>query len=162
MFFYCFRKQAGRTASLEVLRSFIAQLTKSTDGSTTSSMIESMYESRKARPIEIQECSDLLVKLLKEHGKTKFIIDALDEYENADELLLHLRDVCRKSVEFFFSIRNQVKVDKAFPNCAKMELDVQKDLVMEDMKIYVITQFENRESLRLGNRLLDGKCREIS
>lgn len=124
-------------------------------------MIESMYESRKARPIEIQECSDLLMRLLKERGKTTFVVDALDECENADELLLHLKNSHRKSVKFLFSSRNQVKVHNAFPNCGKLELDSHKDLTVEDMKTYVTSQVKERESLRLGRRLLDGRYPEL-
>lgn len=161
MFFYCSRKQAGRTTSLEVLRSLIAQLAKPTDGFPTSSVIEGIYQSRKGCPIEIQECSDLLVRLLEEHEKTTFIVDALDECENADELLLHLRDLTRQPVKFFFSSRNQVKVRKAFPNCANLELDSQKDLIMQDIQIYVTSQVKERETLKLGRRLLDGEYPEL-
>ena len=115
-----------------------------------------MYASRKARPIELQECSDLLVRLVKEHEKITFIVDALDECEDADELLLHLKDVCRKSVKFFSS-RNQVQIDKAFPNCGKLELDSHKHLTVKDMKDYVNSQVKERDTLKLGRRLLDGK-----
>ena len=160
MFFYCSRKQGGRTTSLEVLRSFIAQLAKCTDGFSTSSVIEGIYQSRKGRSIEIQECSDLLVMLSKEYEKITFIVNALDECENADELL-HLKDVNRKSVKFFFSSRNQVKVCRIFPKCAKLELDSQKELVLKDMKIYVASQVKERETLKLGHRLLDGEYPEL-
>ena len=161
MFFYCSRKQAGRTTSLEVLRSCIAQLAKSTDGSPISSVIEGLYQSREERSIEIHECSDLLVRLLKEQENTTFVIDALDECEDADELLLHLKDVHRNPVKFFFSSRNQVQVRKAFPNCAKLELDRQKDLILQDIKTYVISQVKERETLKLGHRLLDGEYPEL-
>lgn len=157
VFFYCSKKQAGRTTSLEVLRSFIAQLTKSIDGSFTPSMIEGLYESRKKCPIEIQECSDLLVRLLKEHEKTTFVVDALDECEDADKLLLNLKNSARNSVKFLFSSRNQVQVDKTFPSCRKLELDSQKDWTVEDMKTYVTSQVKERELWGLGYRLLDGK-----
>lgn len=161
MFFYCSRKQAGRTTSLEVLRSFVAQLTKSIDGSPTSPVIDNEYEDRKQRSFEIQECSELLVRLVKEHKNTTFIVDALDECENADELLLHLRDVHRKSVKFFFSSRNQVKVGNAFSKYQKLELDSRKDLTSKDMENYVTSQVKERNTLKLGHRLLDGKYPEL-
>lgn len=63
----------------EVLRSFIAQLIKSIDGSFISSVIDDEYKSRELRSVEIQECSDLFVRLVKEHENTTFIVDALDE-----------------------------------------------------------------------------------
>lgn len=161
MFFYCSRKKSGRTTSLEVLRSFIAQLTKSIDGSPTLSMIDNEYQSRKKRSIEIQECSDLLMRLVKEHENTTFIVDALDECENADELLLHLKEVCRQPVKIFFSSRNQVKIGDAFPESEKLELDSYKDLVVEDMRRYITSQVRERDTLRLGHRLLHGKYPEL-
>ena len=161
MFFYCSGKKSGRVTSFEVLRSFIAQLAKSIDGSPTSPVIDDEYESREIRPVEIQECSDLLVRLVKEYENTTFIVDALDECENADELLLHLADLHRNSAKFFFSSRDQVQVDNTFPDRDILELDNHKDLTVKDMKRYVTTQVKKRETLRLGRRLLEVKHPEL-
>lgn len=147
--------------SLDVLRSLIAQLTPSNNDSSISQTIEYEYKRRERRPIEIQECSDLLARLVDEHENTTFIIDALDECDDADALLLHLRKLCGKTVKFFLSSRHQVMVDDAFPSCNKLELENCKDLTLEDMDIYVRTQIAQRENLCLGSRLLRGKDPEL-
>lgn len=74
------------------------------------------------RPIEIQECPELLTRLVNEYRKTTIIIDALDECENADVLLLRLRELNNNTseaqvpVKFFFYSRKQVEVDQFFEN----------------------------------------------
>lgn len=141
-----------------MLRSCIAQLHRAT---STSRKIEEEYEKRENHPIEIQECSQLLASLVTEQKKTTFFIDALDECENADELLLHLKELPEKSVKLFFSSRNQVEVRRWFPKCDKMELDSSKDLRAKEMETYVKTQVKDREKLKLGSCLLKGTDPEL-
>lgn len=160
-FFYCSEKRGERTTSLEVLRSFIAQLIKSADDSTIIPVIEDEYKQRQKRPIEIQECLSFLTKLISGYENVTFIIDALDECEDADELLLHLRNLYGNTVKFFFASRHQVQVGAHFTNSTKRELDLSKNLTAREMENYVISQVKKREILGLGSRLLNGSHPEL-
>lgn len=164
VFFYCSRNHREETTSLEVLRSFIAQLSKSDGNLPISPLVKTEYEKRKKVPLKLDECSSLLAHLVSEHQHTTFIIDALDECDDAATLLIHLKyfwkliSEAKISVRLFFSSRNQVEVHDQFPDCKKLELDNWKYLRSEDMKVYIETQVREREILRLGPRLLKGKC----
>lgn len=164
VFFYCSRNHRAKTSSLEVLRSFIAQLAKSDDSLSISPLVKTVYEQRKNVPLKLDECSSLLARLANEHQQTTFIIDALDECDDTATLLIHLRHFweltsgAKTSVKLFFSSRNQVEVCDQFPDCKKMELEKCNDERFEDMKVYIKTQVREREILRLGPRLLKGKC----
>ena len=161
-FFYCSRKSGKRTSPLEVLRSLIAQLAISLDCSSVLRVVAKEYENHPLRPIEIQECPELLTQLVNEHQKTTIMIDALDECENADVLLLRLRELNNKvagaqvPVKFFFSSRKQIEVDQFFENCEKLEIG-NTDLLLDDMKTFVKIQVKEREKLCLGSRLLQGR-----
>lgn len=164
VFFYCSRNHRQETSSLEVLRSFIAQVAKSDDSWSISPLVKTEYEKRKKVPLKLDECSSLLARLVSEHQHTTFIIDALDECDDAATLLIHLKyfwkliSEAKISVRLFFSSRNQVEVRDQFPDCKKLELDNCKYLRSEDMKLYIETQVREREILRLGPRLLKGRC----
>lgn len=166
-FFYCSRNQGEKTTSLEVLRSFIAQLARSDDGLSISPLVKPEYEKRQKVPIKLDECSSLLARLVNEHQQTTFIVDALDECDDAAALLIHLKHFwdlisgAKTSVRLFLSSRNQVEVFDQFPGCKKLELEKCKDERLEDMKVYIETQVRERESLRLGPRLLRGTCIEL-
>lgn len=166
-FFYCSRKSGKRTSPLEVLRSLIAQLATSSDCSSVSRVVAKEYKDHPLRPIEIQECPELLTQLVNEYQETTIIIDALDECENADVLLLRLRELnnnaagAQVSAKFFFSSRKQVEVDQFFEKCEKLEIGNGTDLLSDDMKIFVSTQVKEREKLCLGSRLLRGRYPQL-
>ncbi len=145
----------------------IAQLAISLDGSSVSQVVAEKYQTRAARPIEIQECPELLTHLVNEYQKTTIIIDALDECENADVLLLRLRELISSTagapvpVKFFFSSRKQVEVEQLFQECEKLEIGNGTDLLLDDMKNFIKLQVKQREELCLGSRLLQGRYPEL-
>jgi hypothetical protein len=104
----------------------------------------------------------LLVGLVKLYQRTTIVVDALDECENSAELLRNLMmlwdsaDGAKRRIKFFFSSRTHVELPEKFPAWEKVELDSQKSLTVDDMETYVRTQVEGRETLGLGNRLLNG------
>lgn len=166
-FFYCSRNHGEKTTSIEVLRSLIAQLAKSDDSLSISPLVKTEYEKRENKPLGLNECSSLLARLVNGHQQTAFIIDALDECDDAATLLLHLKHFweliseAQNSVRLFFSSRNQVEVRDQFPDCKKLGLETCIHPRSEDMKVYIETQVREREKLRLGPRLLKGKCAEL-
>lgn len=167
VFFYCSRNHREKTSSLEVLRSFIAQLAQSNDSLSISPLVKTLYEKREKVPLKLDECSNLLARLVSEHQQTTFIIDALDECDDAATLLIHLKyfwkliSEAENCVRIFFSSRNQVEVFDQFPDCTRLELDNCKLSTSGDMKVYIETQVRERETLLLGRRLLNGKCTEL-
>lgn len=121
------------------------------------------YEKRRNTALRIQECSAHLVGLINQNQRTTFIVDALDECEDADVLLLHLDHIYKISSEtgtpinIFFSSRYDVDVHQKFPDCNKLELEKCQSLTANDMMTYVKTQVRDRETLLLGSRLLKGE-----
>ena len=122
------------------------------------------YERGIKIPLKINECCNLLAGLINEHQQITFIIDALDECDDAETLFIHLNHFLKLvsgikySVRFFFSSRHQIEVCEQFPDCEKMKLEKCRDLTNEDMKVYIETQVRERKILRFGPRLLKGRC----
>lgn len=166
-FFYCSRKKEEKTTSFEVLCSLLAQLARIDNGISISPLVRNMYDKREMNPIKIQGCSDLLADLIKEYRRTIFIIDALDECEDADTLLLHLKHLydnipnARNLIKIFFSSRYNIDVAEYFSDCEKLELETCRYLKYDDMKFYIETQIKDRKTLLLGSRLLKGKYPEL-
>ena len=162
-FFYCSRKKGEKTTTLEVLRSLTAQLAVLDNGVSISSNVKKGYEKRRTTPLKIQDCSAYLMGLINEYQRTTIIVDALDECEDADVLLLHLDHIHKrssemgKSVYIFFSSRYNLDVHENFPEYTKLELERCQDVAFNDMMTYVKTQVWDRETLLLGSRLLKGK-----
>lgn len=126
-----------------MLRSLISQLAESNNGMSISPVMKHEYYKRKTLPIKIEECSDLLAALIKESQQTTFVVDALDECEDTDALLLHLKylyDIVprtKHSIRIFFSSRNHIDVLEPFPDCRKLELESCKTLTSWDMAVYI-------------------------
>jgi len=163
VFFYCSGKEGLQTKTLEVLHSLIAQLAESIDGVSVSGLIEKRYKNGNRNSIEIHECPKLLADLASEYQNTTIVIDALDECQDSEALLLNLQEVSKriraasKAVKLLFSSRNQVDVDYYFPSCETLRLEHIMAARKEDMVRFVHTQVKEREILRLGSRLLKGK-----
>jgi hypothetical protein len=161
-YFYCTRaKEKEGTPPLEVLRSLVAQLSQS--NGVIVPEITSRYTADKTQPLDINECCEILAKLIQRYPQTTFIIDALDECRNADALLQNLEDVYNPDakVKFLFSGRLQVDLPESFPRWEKVEIDFQRHSTAEDMETYIRTQVEKRRQWRLGKRLLDGRYPEL-
>ena len=167
VFFYCSGKQGAINRPHDVLRSFVSQIALSIDGLSISQLIVTEYEKRRQKSLNADECIDLISKLITQYGQITFIVDALDECEDPDALLIHLGALYRASlgnesrVQIFFSSRYQVELPEDFPPCQKCALEQQRDLTLGDMESYVRTQIKEREVLQLGFRLLKGKHPEV-
>lgn len=142
--------------------SLIAQLAWSPDGSSVAEPVKTLYANDTGRQDTLN--SGLLTKLIPPHQRTTIIIDALDECENYSRLLLWLKAASNDSLgalKFFFSSRTNVKLLNDFPSWEKVELDSKKELTVEDMKVYIRTQVQDRETMGIGRRLLGGEYPEL-
>lgn len=162
-FFYCSGKKGPKTKTLEVLHTLIAQLAEFITGVFVSALVKKRYGNGNRNPIEIHECSKLLADLASEYQNTTIIVDALDECQDHDTLLLNLEEVLKmihaagKAVKLFLSSRNQVDVSECFPSCETLRLEHVAALNKEDMIRFVQAQVKEGKSLRLGSRILEGK-----
>lgn len=159
VYFYCSGKEGQSTNSTVVLRSLIAQLAWSPDGSEVAHSVKVLHDSGTGRQDKLGP--ELLSNLAARHRRTTVIIDALDECEDHSKLLFLLKKVSDDApsgiFKFFFSSRPNVNLLSNFPSWEKLELDAERELTSEDMEAYIRTQVMDTE----GRRLLDGKAPEL-
>ena len=151
VFFYCSRKKGEKTTALEVFRSFVAQLSVSDNGLLISPSVMNRYYKDENISLTIEECSDLLVNLVKNYHQTTVIVDALDECDDAYVLLSHLKSLlectrgAENSIRLFLSSRNHIEVSYYFSGCEELKLENSKNLTLEDMKVYIETQVKEEK-----------------
>ena len=159
VYFYCSGKEGQRTDATAVLRSLIAQLAWSSDGSEVAHSVKTLHESGDGRVDKLDV--ELLVDLADRNQRTTVIIDALDECVDYSKLLSLLKkasdDMTTGTLKFFFSSRPNVTLLPTFPSWGKLELDAERELTSYDMEKYIHTQVTNPE----GRRLLDGRAPEL-
>ena len=95
----------------------------------------------------------MLRGLTSQAKETVIVIDALDECDDPDELVLCLKEVedgnpCR--TRLFFSSRMHVKVSKIYESCIIVPTPGGNEA---DLAFYIWNEVENRKT----RRLLDGK-----
>ncbi|PQE06277.1 ankyrin repeat protein [Rutstroemia sp. NJR-2017a BBW] len=158
-YFYCSGNDGQSTNSTVVLRSLIAQLAWSPDGSEIADSVKSLHSSGSGRQDKLGP--ELLTDLAARHQRTTIIIDALDECDDYSKLLFLLKkasnDMPSGSFKFFFSSRPNVALLLDFPSWEKLELDAERELTSEDINAYIRTQVIETE----GRRLLDGRNPEL-
>ena len=119
--------------------------------------------SRERTLLNEHECIDLLAKMIREYHQVTFIVDALDECEDADKLLILMNKLYRcistteSRIKFFFSSRYQVEMIGEFLDCRECALEQCRHQTLDDMELYVKTEVKDREALQIGSRLLKGK-----
>ena len=153
VYYYCSGKEGQSTNSEAVLRSLIAQLAWSPDGSQVASSVTALHENKNRK--QDQFSPELLADLAAPYEQITIILDALDECQDYSKLLFLLKNAYHNSsgkFKFVFASRLNVNLLSDFPSWAKLELDAKKDLTSEDMEAYIRTQVMNPE----GRRLLDG------
>ena len=158
-YFYCSGKEGQRTDATAVLRSLIAQLAWSSDGSEVAHSVKALYGSGDGREDKLD--MELLVDLADRNQRTTIIIDALDECVDYSKLLSLLKKTFEKmttgTLRFFLSSRPNVTLLPKFPSWEKLELDNQRELTSHDMEKYIHTQVMDAE----GRRLLDGRAPQL-
>ena len=123
-FFYCSQQH---NSSADVLRSLLAQMSYGTDGELvqpvrdwfelqtglpfrTSKELQASIPPHLARKISSKECVELLSEILPLTKQTTLIIDALDECQDHDELLDHLKEMQEQfsKLKIFVSSRMRI------------------------------------------------------
>lgn len=99
------------------------------------------------------ECVTMLGVVTSQAKETVIVIDALDECEDPDELLLYLKEVedanpCR--TRLFLSSRMHVGLSKIYEHCIIISATGGNEA---DLVFYIRNEVENRKT----RRLLDGK-----
>ncbi|KAF8851786.1 hypothetical protein BDZ45DRAFT_133333 [Acephala macrosclerotiorum] len=129
-FFYCNRNEAERQEPLSVLRSFVRQLstTSNDDHSISTRLKERCIQAQlKASELTMNDCKELVLEFLNLYPKTTLILDALDEckkekrrdlIEIFDYFLAH----ASRPVKIFISSRPDGDIRERFKNLANIEI----------------------------------------
>ena len=98
-FFYCSNEDPKRKQPVWILRSILAQLAFPPGDVAAPTLWTELYKKSKKCPdgndgiLVADECVTLLRRVISQGVGTVIIIDALDECEDPDELLLYLKEV---------------------------------------------------------------------
>ena len=107
------------------------------------------------QPFSFTKCETLLHGILESGIKLRIMIDALDECDKPEDLLIALRDasgVMPGGLELLVSSRHVVHVDAKLSNT--VIVDLSQSVSETDMITYITTEVNNREE---DERILKGK-----
>ena len=158
-FFYCSDEDPNRNRPIWILRSILAQLMCSPNNLEVPTRLMEIYDSSRKSPDEnvvrltADECVITLRQVISQAKETTVVIDALDECEDPDELLLSLKEVEQgnpRRIRFFLSSRMHVRVSKIYESCITVSTLGRNDA---DLAYYIWNEVTNRKT----RRLLDGK-----
>ena len=153
-FFYCSNENSKRNQPIWILRSILAQLATNLE---TPSLLMDLYESSRKKPdgndgkLTAVNCVDMLHRVTSQAKETVIVIDALDECEDPDELLLRLKEVEDGNsyrTRLFLSSRMQVKVSKIYESCIIVSTPGGNEA---DLAFYIRNEVESRKTRRLLN-----------
>lgn len=165
-YFYCKRNETGRQRPLDVLRSFVRQL------STTAYEQESIHENllklhqecrEHSRIPNLANCKELIKDYVATYPTSTLILDALDECDEGtrhelltffDELISH----SSKPVKFFISSRPDVDITKCLSSRSNIGItvtdnqsDIRKYIAIEMIKHVCWERF----SMTLQYKIID-------
>lgn len=158
-FFYCSNEDPKRKQPIWILRSILAQLACPPGDVAAPTILTELFKKSKKSPdgddgeLAAERCVTLLREVIFQGGGAVIVIDALDECEDPDELLLYLKEVeddnaCR--TRLFFSSRMHVDVFKIYKSCISVSTPGGNEA---DLGFYVRNEVKTRKI----RRLLDGK-----
>lgn len=163
-FFYCDRNDPGNSTAEVVLRAIVKQLSSLEQDSDLLKCIVDKYEHAKkagdlSEPLDLDECRDLIIKMLPSYSQTNIIIDALDECQqgNRSRLISALTAIMESAqgtnlVKIFISSRDNddivLKLSK-LPNIRIDSSDNSGD-IGEFIRSEVKNRIDSQELLR-GN-----------
>ena len=158
-FFYCSDEGPNRNRPTWILRSILAQLMCSPNNLEVPTRLMELYEPSRKIPDEhvvrltADECVNMLREVISQAKETTVVIDALDECEDPDELLLSLKEVEEgnpRRTRLFLSSRMHVRVSKIYESCVIISTPGANEA---DLAFYIRNEVGNRKT----RRLLDGK-----
>ena len=158
-FFYCSNEDPKRRQPIWILRSILAQLACPPGDLAAPTLWTDLYNKSRKSPdgndgmLAADKCVTLLRGVISQGGGTVIVIDALDECEDPDELLLYLKKVEQgnpRKTRLFISSRMHVGVPKIYESCISVSTPGGNEA---DLGFYVWNEIKNRKI----RRLLDGK-----
>lgn len=149
-YFYCNRAEESRRNPESILRTLVQQLTQ-TNGLDIQEAVVEIYNKRKEKgqassPLSLQECQELLIKLVDAYSQTTICLDALDEVDSTVRirLLKALKlaiDKSKKPLKIFATSRNDVDILHQFTMFPR--IDVQPDDNGNDINKFIKTTVES-------------------
>ena len=158
-FFYCSNEDPKRKQPVWILRSILAQLAFPPGDVAAPTLWTELYKKSKKCPdgndgiLVADECVTLLRRVISQGVGTVIIIDALDECEDPDELLLYLKEVEDDNpgkTRLFLSSRMHVGISRIFESCLFVSTPGGNEA---ELGFYVWNEVKNRKI----RRLLDGR-----
>jgi ankyrin repeat domain-containing protein 50 len=151
-YFYCDRNRRDRQNPLNVLRSFVRQLSISRDGERLVSFVYDAYLRHRRDgfaedDIRYEESTSLLLRLLESSSQTTLVLDGLDECDTDTrssliEALDKLIEKSSKLVKIFIASRNDKDLTNRYEGGHNLEIQASDN--QQDIELFV--EFKMRES----------------
>ena len=149
VYFYCARSSAEpkRADPESILLNIVKQMSCLEPGGPILGPVRERYEQRKASgSLSLEECTETIINLTKDHPLTTIVLDALDECDEANrsDLLEALTAILQRSVnliKIFVSSRNDHDIVcqlTDYPN-----LEIQANMNNEDIVKFVHSEVQH-------------------
>ena len=150
-FFYCSRGLAASSNSpTTIFRSLVAQLAATADGERIYLAVLNRWklEAKKYTTgcrLNLTECEELLITLMKERGSTVIIVDGVDECSEPMQLLRALHTIWKgfPRLKILVTSRLDVAVTEVFSRITTVRSDFSK--TSDDIKEYIQKELERKE-----------------
>jgi hypothetical protein len=150
--YFYFSEERGGNSPSEAMRSLLAQLALTPDGSIAPS-IDKLYSSRPAVSLGLKRCEQEMSVLVSAQTQTIIVIDALDECTDPQAFLRTLKNIIpnrKGSMKVLLSSKEGIKAEimSVFPQrtCLTKKLDATTN--EDDIKHYIDLHVKSRD-LRL-------------
>ncbi|KAH7890097.1 hypothetical protein F5I97DRAFT_633986 [Phlebopus sp. FC_14] len=151
------------TSAMEALRSLLVQFLYS--ATTNWLPVFADFVARKDRgaapPTDVHMLVDLLKRALKLHKRPIIVVDALDECQDREKLLMTLKELNDGHAQLFCVSRPEVDIKEAFSDLPSISLSVMEGPLLEDMRRYIEAELENRRNLKKLRVDQKGEVRQL-
>jgi hypothetical protein len=150
-FFYCNRNETGRREPLSILKSYVRQLSTTTNISgRISKGLKDLYQNLRAKGEDIgfDTCREQLHEAVNLYDNTVFVLDALDECEPDSRLrIIDIIDSLisqSKKVSFFLSSRGDRDIRIKFSKTPNIEIQASNN--KRDIQSFVESEISNHQN----------------
>ncbi len=163
-YFYCDRNQADRQDPVQILRSYVLQLSTSRSGDAVQPCLVEVHEKKMGKgpanpDLSKAECIELLHKLFDIYPQTTLVLDALDEADKDRragliDVLDSLVTSANKPVKVFISSRRDIDIKQQYEQGPHVVIEATDNA--GDISAYVAEQldlFEKRRRRKLHRAL---------
>ncbi|KAH7890100.1 hypothetical protein F5I97DRAFT_1965195 [Phlebopus sp. FC_14] len=151
------------TSAMEALRSLLVQFLHSETMNWLPVFDD--FVARKDRgaapPTDVHMLVDLLKRALKLHKRPIIVIDALDECQDREKLLMALKELNDGHAQLFCVSRPEVDIKEAFSDLPSISLSVMEGPLLEDMRRHIEAELENRRNLKKLRVDQKGEVRQL-